>query len=99
MTFLAVMFFLFLGFVIVPIIALKLLFHLVFGLVMLPVKLAAGALSLTGKVFAVVLKLVLGVFGLFFGLVLLPLLPFAILAGLAYLVASSLRPHAIAVRP
>jgi len=92
--------------VLLPLIALKVLFHLVFGVALLPFRLAFGALGVAGKIVALMVRLLVGVMGLLlagaaliFGLVLLPLAPFILLFGLVWLFASAMRPRAVVVRP
>jgi hypothetical protein len=102
---LVLLFLMVLAVVILPLLALKLLIRIVFGIVILPLKLAGGAISVTGKVvglgvrvLASIMGLVFTLLGLVFGVLLLPLLPLLVLAGLVWLVASAFRPRSALVR-
>jgi len=88
------------AFVILPLILLKIVFGLFFGLVLLPFKILGGVLRLGFGLVGAVFKVVGGIFGalavLFAALlclVFLPLLPFLVVGGLVWLVVRAGRPR------
>jgi hypothetical protein len=90
------------AFVILPLILLKIVFGLFFGLVLLPFKILGGVLRLAFGLVGAVFKVVGGIIGavavLFAALlclVFLPLLPFLLVGGLVWLVARAGRPRPV----
>lgn len=85
--------------IVLPLLLLKLLLGLFFGLVMLPFKILGGLLRGVGALLGLGVKLIGVGFGLVFGLlvlvvtlVLLPLLPFLLMAGAVWLLVKVLQP-------
>jgi hypothetical protein len=92
-------------FVVVPLLLLKTLFHLVLWVILLPFRILGAALGLVFGVVGVLAKVLfagLGVVavlvGLAFGLVLLPLLPIVLIAGVIWLAVRAASPRPVAVR-
>jgi hypothetical protein len=60
---------------------------------------AGKTVGLTVRIVSSILGLVLSVLGFILGILLLPLLPLLLLAGLAWVVARALRPRTVLVHP